>query len=61
MLAVALRIFARRGHDEGLAVMSLFGIAARGSFLGHPHGLHFSRVEAFFLSDLVLVKVPGRW
>ena len=58
MLAVALRIFARAGYDEGLAGhVTVRDPELEDHFWVNPHGLHFSRVK---MSDLVLVDGTGK-
>ena len=58
MLALALRIFARAGYDEGLAGhVSVRDPELEDYFWVNPHGLHFSRVK---MSDLVLVDGAER-
>jgi len=58
MLAVALRIFARAGYDEGLAGhVTVRDPEREDHFWVNPHGLHFSRVK---MSDLVLVDSAGK-
>jgi ribulose-5-phosphate 4-epimerase/fuculose-1-phosphate aldolase len=58
MLAVALRIFARAGYDEGLAGhVTVRDPELDDHFWVNPHGLHFSRVKT---SDLVLVDSTGK-
>jgi ribulose-5-phosphate 4-epimerase/fuculose-1-phosphate aldolase len=58
MLALALRIFARAGYDEGLAGhVTVRDPGLEDHFWVNPHGLHFSRVK---MSDLVLVDGSGK-